>query len=174
MEDIKDDIQEQSSNGVKEFNALKETSITDVVRAMQNKKTMEIAEKDEKVKAEMEEKSKQAIDNAMKVVANEGAAKVNESHFKLHKSASQMYGFKEERPLWQQKMMVVGAAVWFVIYFIVASFTVCPLEVFFDVFKNIFKKGWLSMLMAIIVYLVIVVGIPLLTTYLSGISGLNP
>jgi hypothetical protein len=85
-----------------------------------------------------------------------------------------MYGFKEERPLWQQKMMVVGAAVWFVIYFIVASFTVCPLEVFFDVFKNIFKKGWLSMLMAIIVYLVIVVGIPLLTTYLSGISGLNP
>jgi uncharacterized BrkB/YihY/UPF0761 family membrane protein len=99
----------------------------------------------------------------MKVVANETATKVNESHFDLHKAASKMYGFKEARPLWQQKMMVFGSAIWFIIYFIIATFTVCPISVFCDVFKNIFKKAWLAIIVSILVYLAIIVGIPLLT-----------
>lgn len=169
MEDIRDDIQENAIvevNGVDEFNALKQTQVIDVVRAVQNKKTMELAEKDENVQAQMEENAKQSIDDSMKVVANESATRVNESHFDLHKTASKMYGFKEARPLWQQKMMVVGSAIWFIIYFIIASFTVCPISVFCDVFNNIFKKAWIGVVVSILVYLAIVVGIPLI----SGIT----
>lgn len=174
MEDIRDDIVAEETKlpeGVNEFNALKETSVTDVVKAVQNKTAMELAEKDENIKAQMQENAKHVIDDSMKVVANESAAKVNKSHFDLHKTANKMYGFKEERPLWQQKMMVVGSAFWFIIYFIVASVTVCPLQVFFDVLINIFKKGWLTMIVAVIMYLAVTVGIPMLTNYLIGING---
>ena len=172
-EDIRNDIQssEMVQQGVDQFNALKSTEVTDVVRAVQNKKTMELAEKDQSVMAQMEENAKHAIGDSMKVVSNESAVRLNKSHFDRHKSASKMYGFTEERPIWQQKMMVVGSSIWFVIYFIIASVTVCPLSVFFDVFKNIFKKGWLTMIVAGILYLTIVVGIPLLTHYLSVING---
>lgn len=171
MEDIKNDIQEDVKSpqmtGVQEFNALKDTQVIDVVRAVQNKKTMELAETDETVRAQMEENAKHSIDDSMKVVANESATRVNESHFDLHKTANKMYGFKEARPLWQQKMMVVGASIWFVIYFIIASVTVCPISVFCDVFKNIFKKAWIAIIVSLIVYLAIVVGIPLLTNACS-------
>lgn len=165
MEDIKDDIQENTRlpTAVEEFNTLKETKVIDVVRAVQNKKTMELAETDENVQAQMEENAKHSIDDSMKVVANESATRVNESHFDLHKTASKMYGFKEARPLWQQKMMVVGSAIWFIIYFIIASVTVCPISVFCDVFNNIFKKAWVAIFVSIFVYLAIFVGIPLIT-----------
>lgn len=167
MEDIRDDIQENSKSltttGIDEFNALKGTQVIDVVRAVQNKKTMELAETDETVRAQMEENAKHSIDDSMKVVANESATKVNESHFDLHKTANKMYGFKEARPLWQQKMMVVGSAIWFIIYFIIATFTVCPISVFCDVFKNIFKNACIAIIVSILVYLAIIVGIPLLT-----------
>lgn len=167
MEDIRDDIQEAQTNiqstGINEFNALKETQVIDVVRAVQNKKTMELAETDETVIAQMEENAKHSIDDSMKVVANESATKVNESHFDLHKTANKMYGFKEARPLWQQKMMVVGSAIWFVVYFIIASFTVCPISVFCDVFTNIFKRAWIAVFVSILVYSAIFVGIPIIT-----------
>lgn len=167
MEDIRDDIQEAQtsiqSTGINEFNALKETQVIDVVRAVQNKKTMELAETDETVIAQMEENAKHSIDDSMKVVANESATKVNESHFDLHKTANKMYGFKEARPLWQQKMMVVGSAIWFVVYFIIASFTVCPISVFCDVFNNIFKRAWIAVFVSILVYSAIFVGIPIIT-----------
>lgn len=165
MEDIKDDIQENKlqTSGVDEFNALKETKVLDVVRAVQNKKTLQLAETDEAVIAQMEENAKHSIDDSMKVVANESATKVNESHFDLHKTASKMYGFKEARPLWQQKLMVFGAAIWFIIYFIIASVTVCPISVFCDVFNNIFKKAWIAVIVSVVVYLALFVGIPLIT-----------
>ena len=165
MEDIRDDIQEIKNppSAIQEFNALKDTQVTDVVRAIQNKKTMELAERDESVIAQMDENAKQSIDDSMKVVANESATRVNKSHFDLHKTASKMYGFKEARPLWQQKMMVVGAAIWFIIYFLIATITVCPISVFCDVFNNIFKKAWIAVIVSILVYLAIFVGIPLIT-----------
>ena len=88
-----------------------------------------------------------------------------------NKSAVKMYGYDKEdpRPNWQTAMMKFGSNLWFVIYWIIATFTVCPLSVFFDVFRAIFKKGWLAMIVAIFTYLVITVGIPLLSIYLPQI-----
>lgn len=153
----------KEQQSIENFNALKDEKLVNVVRAVQNKKALDLAEKDETIKAQMDENAKQFIGNSMQVVANETTTQVNKSYFELHKSANKMYGFKEERPRWQQKMMVFGNSIWFVIYFIIATFTVCPLSVFFDVFRNIFKKGWLSMIVSILVYLAITFGIPLLT-----------
>ena len=64
-------------------------------------------------------------------------------------------------------MMKAGSNIWFVIYWIIATVTVCPLSVFFDVFKAIFKKGWLAMVVAVVVYLAIVIGVPWLGTIIS-------
>lgn len=153
----------REQQSIENFNALKDEKIVDVVRAVQNKKALDLTEKDETIKAQIDENAKQFIGSSMQVVANETTTQVNKSYFELHKSANKMYGFKEERPRWQQKMMVFGNSIWFVIYFIIATFTVCPLSVFFDVFRNIFKKGWLSMIVSILVYLAITFGIPLLT-----------
>lgn len=177
MEDIRDDIQEKESSNapanlqaIEQFNALKETKVVDVVRAVQNKQALELAEQDDTVKNQIAESAKQSIDNSMEVVANENASQLNKSYFERYQTASKMYGFKEERPKWQQKMMVVGSSIWFVIYFVLASVTVCPLSVFFDVFKNIFKKGWLSFIISIIAYLFLTIGLPLLTN-LVGKNG---
>lgn len=160
-----EEITASQDHAVETFQELKGTRATDVVRAMQNKRAMEIAEGDEDVRRKIDESAKRVIDNSTQVVRNESEADVTHSHFILHKTAIQMYGFNEERPLWQQKMMQIGSAVWFVVYFIIASITVCPLSVFFDVFKNIFKRGWLAMIVTIIAYLCVVVGIPLLTSF---------
>lgn len=168
MENEELKVKEEQAKGLEEYKELKNSSATDVVRALQNARTIEEANTNVEVQEKITQNAKKLIDTTMKVVSNESAEELNKSHFKLHKSASQMYGYNEERPRWQQNMMRVGAAFWFIVYFIVATVTVCPLGVFFDVFKNIFKKGWLSMIVAIIVYLVIVVGIPFLTTFISN------
>lgn len=151
------------SSGIEEFKELKHTEVSDVVKAFQNHKTMQLIQENEEIKSSVEESSRDVIKSTIEVVKNENKEKVTESHHNLNKTACDMYGFKTARPMWQQKLMVWGASFWFVIYFIIASITVCPLRVFFDVFKNIFKHAWLAGLVAGLIYLAITVGIPLLT-----------
>jgi len=157
---------------VSAFNALKMTSEEDVVRALQNKATIEVATTDEEVQGRMKDNAAKIIDNHLNVTKNEAEAKNEQSFWKRNKSAVKMYGYSDDdpRPNWQTAMMKFGSNIWFIVYWIVATVTVCPLSVFFDVFKAIFKKGWLAMIVAVIAYLAIVVGIPWLGTIIAKIK----
>lgn len=151
------------------FNALKTTSEEDVVRALQNKATIEVATTNEDVRNKMEDNAKAIIDNHLTVTKNEAEAKNEQSFWNRNKSAVKMYGYSENdpRPNWQTALMKVGSNIWFVIYWIIATVTVCPLSVFFDVFRAIFKKGWLAMVVAVVVYLAIVIGVPWIGTIIA-------
>lgn len=151
------------------FKTLRETSHEEVVTALQNKKTLEVATTDKEISKKMDDNAKKLIDNQLEETENNAITRNQESFSKRHRTATRMYGYPEDgdpRPKWQTTMMRIGADCWFVVYFIIATFTVCPLSVFFDVFRAIFKKGWLAMVVSIIVYLAIAVGIPLLASYI--------
>lgn len=155
------------------FKTLKETSHEEVITALQNKKTIEIAATDKEVAKKMDDNAKKLIDNQLEATENEAVTKNQESFSRRHKTATKMYGYPDDgdpRPKWQTTMMKVGADFWFIVYFIVATVTVCPLSVFFDVFKAIFKKGWLAMVVAIITYLVITIALPLIAIYVPKAS----
>lgn len=79
--------------------------------------------------------------------------------------ACKNYGIDKAVPLWQIKIMKIGSAFWFMIYFIVATFTVAPIMVFFKGIKSFIKQTWLAVIFAIITYLIFAVVIPLLSVY---------
>lgn len=156
------------------FKVLESTSTDRVITALQNKKTLEIAATDEDVSKRMETNAKVLIDNQLSETENKAAAKNEKSFWERNKSAVKMYGYSEEnpRPNWQTALMKTGSNVWFVIYYIIATLTVCPLSVFFDVFKAIFKKGWVAMVVAILLYLLLTFGPPLVILLKKRLAGL--
>lgn len=157
--------------GLKAFDKLKESSSEEVIRALQNKTTMEIANTDESVAQKMKENSRKIIDTHLTVERDEADLKRYTSFWEKNKAAVKMYGYDEKtvRPNWQTFLMKLGADFWFVISFIIGTLVICPISVFTDMFSNIFKKGWVAILLGVVVYLIITVVVPVLSVYIPKI-----
>lgn len=151
----------------KEFSSLKNTNANEMINAVTNKTTLDLVTNDEETKKKIVEHSKQQINNEIEINNNKAESDKIETKFKCNKEACKTYGVVDAVPLWQQRMMVVGYSIWFVIYFIVATFTIAPISIFAQKLTNIFVKSWLSILVAVVLYLAVVIGIPTLTALLT-------
>ena len=112
----------------------------------------------------------QILDTAEKVVRNKAEAIANQttkeaqiSALEVNRDACENYGVSKDVSLWKVGLMKAGSAFWFVVYFIIASLTIAPITVFMKGLLGSVKKIWLAIIIAIVFYLFIVVGIPLLT-----------
>jgi hypothetical protein len=90
-------------------------------------------------------------------------AKVN---FDSNKVACQIYGVDDTVPIWQQGLMKFWYNILFIMYFVVASFTIAPIVFVAIKMQNAIKKSWITYVLAFLLYLAIV-GTPMLLTFFA-------
>lgn len=96
------------------------------------------------------------------------AANVDTEHkkavFENSASACECYGFTEKTtPIWAVKTMKVGYSVMLALWLIVGTFTYMPIIFMAKKITLLVKHIWIGALFAILIYLGVTVGIPLLT-----------
>lgn len=157
-------VQDES---VQQFNALKSATTGEMVTALKNKEILNLFETDNDVKKEITESAKQDINDNIDINKQDTKNKKAKKKFEGNKEACKIYGVEDTVPLWQQALMSVGSAFWFVIYFIVATITIAPISTFTMKLNTIFKNMWVSIVLAVVIYVAVVLTLPILMTTLG-------
>lgn len=90
----------------------------------------------------------------MKTIQTNVETENKEAEFNNKKDACESYGFNEKTtPIWATRFMSFGYNIMLAIYLFVASFTVMPVIFLMKKIQVAVKKGWLAIIMALIVYL---------------------
>lgn len=159
---------EEETSAVSAFNALKSTDTAEVVQALQNKEVVSMANTDEQVREKIKENAKEIISTHTDTIAKDTKRVNQEANFKVNQFACEIYGVDESCPIWQQKLMKMGSSFWFLIYWIIASVTIVPIHIFIKMLGKIVKKNFVSWLLAVLFYMIVVgliVGTPLLLSF---------
>ena len=166
LADIKNQIVERSKE-LEAFNALKSANAGDMVKALQNKEIMDVIATDAETKEALNKNAKTIVQTQTDTIKTKVDSENQQAKFDSNKDACEVYGVSESCPLWQQRLMKLGANFWFIIYFIIATVVIAPIGIFTRKLSNIFRKGWVALLVGIVFYLLLTVGIPLLTTLIK-------
>lgn len=111
------------------------------------------------------ETAEQFVQNKADTLKNNVEAEKKESEYNNNKDACEAYGFNEKRtPRWAISFMKWGYNIILAIYLFIASFTVMPVIFLFKKISVAVKHTWVAIVFALLVYLFIVVGIPLIVT----------
>ena len=143
----------------------------DIVDKLHDTAVVSLAKNDEETNKRILEQAKSSIDNKLSTIEQDNATALQKSTYNANSEACQSYGIDNEVPVWQIKLMKAGHAFWFVIYFIIASVTICPVKVFFKGINSFIKSTWLAVAVAIIVYLAVTVVLPVISAYMGGLIG---
>lgn len=93
------------------------------------------------------------IDNKLVEKANETERQKKEEVFKNNKDACDLYGIDEKTvPVWVVKSAKVVQNFWYLIWLIVGFFTTAPVVFLSKKIAVVFKKTWISVLLALIIY----------------------
>lgn len=132
---------------------------------LQSQAMATVVQSDEETKKELLDTAKESVKNEFQAMKQTSIASKQKATYDANSEACRNYGIDKAVPLWQIKMMRVGSAFWFVLYFIIATFTVAPIMVFFKGIKSFIKQTWLAIIFAILIYLIFAVVLPLLSVY---------
>jgi hypothetical protein len=138
-----------------------------IVKELHDKAMLKKVMENPEIKERIFSVAENTIDNEIGIIGNTSKKRHQDSSYRLNQEACENYGVDESVPNWQQRMMVIGSSFWFVIYWIFASFSIAPVSVFNRGLKTFLKRNWITIPVAILCYLIIVVGVPLLIRYLS-------
>jgi len=144
------------------FDKLAHTDTEKVLNAVTNQTALELIKTDANVALQVETQAKEQIGTHLEIQKIKTIQKKTEATFDTRKNACRVYGVEDSVPAWQQKLMAIGSGVWFVIYFIIASVTIAPISTFALKLNVIFKKTWIAIVVAVIVYLLIAVVTPVI------------
>lgn len=164
------DVNETSA--IDTFTVLKGTGAADVVQALQNREIMAVANTDEQVKDKLNANAKDIIQTHTQTIAQDTKRENQEANYRVNRFACKIYGVDESCPLWQQRLMKIGAAFWFIIYWLFASLTIVPINTFLQMVGNIIKNNFCKWLLSILFYailLFIAVGVPILISYIQSL-----
>ena len=173
LEKIKEDIKQKDNEVVSKentamqaFDKFANTDTSKVIQAMQNKEVVDIVDTDEDIHNQLKKNAKEMVTTHTDTMSTKIKKENQQAKFDANKSACDVYGVSNSCPLWQQNLMVIGSNIWFIVYFIIATLIIAPISVFTIKLSNIFKHGWVALLVGILTYLFIAVGMPLLITLL--------
>lgn len=155
-----EDIQQQAES----------PSASKIINEIHKAGVIHVAQTDENVKEQFQTQAKKTVQNELDTIEQENLTRRQKATYNANEDACRNYGIESSVPLWEIKLMKIGSAFWFVIYWIFASLTICPVSVFCKGIKAFIKHTWLALLFALIAYLIIVVGIPFLATWLATIK----
>ena len=110
--------------------------------------------------------AKKAVEDKVDAISDQTTKEAQVSAYDANSDACENYGIMKDVPKWKINMMKAGSAFWFIVYFIFASLTVAPITIFVKGLVGVIKQVWLAAIVAIVFYLIIAIGIPLLSIYL--------
>lgn len=148
----------------------KKADTDELIKEIHKQAVVKVITEDNEVKKNLLEKAKSTVINEFEALEQEKITKKQEHTYNANEEACKSYGIDKAVPLWQVKLMRAGHAFWFVIYFIVASVSIAPINVFFKGIKSFIKNTWLSLIFSIAAYLIITVLIPFLITYFTKLQ----
>lgn len=126
------------------------------------------ATNDENVKKELLESADTVIHNQLNAIKARADQEDKETHFNNKKGACECFGYNEATTeKWAVNVMNLWHNVMTAIWLFVGFFTFAPITFVAKKITVIFKKSWVAVSLAIIIYLFVVVGIPLLTNLIK-------
>lgn len=153
------------------FDALKTTQAAEMVQAVQNREIASVAANDGQIKDKLNANAKGILDTHAETIAQDVKLENRNAKYRLNKFACDIYGVDMACPIWQQRLMKIGAAFWFIIYWLFASITIVPVNTFLQMVGNIVKNNFCKWLLSLLFYSIILfvaAGTPILVKYIQG------
>lgn len=123
---------------------------------------------DENVKNELLDSAGKVIKNKTNAIKERAEQEEKEAYFNNRKGACDCFGYDEATTeKWAVNFMNLWHNVMTAIWIFVGCFTFAPITFVAKKIKVIFKKTWIAVTLAVFIYLLVAVGIPLLTGYLN-------
>lgn len=116
----------------------------------------------DQIKSKFIKQAQKTVNNELYSINQENTTRKQMVTYDANHEACKIYGINNHVPLWQIRLMKIGASFWFVIYFIFATLTIAPINVFFSGIKHFIKNSVIVFVFALICYLLIVALIPIL------------
>lgn len=140
---------------------------TEIIGEIHKAAIVDQVKTNEEIKGKFITQAQKTVENELESIDQENIARRQKTTYDANREACRNYGVDEAVPLWQIRLMRFGSGVWFVIYFIFASLTIAPINVFFKGIKSFIKNSYIVFAFALLCYLLIVVGIPLVLKFLG-------
>lgn len=126
---------------------------------------------DESVQQELLDSANKVVHNKMNAVKARADQEDKETHFNNKKGACECFGYNETTTeKWAVNVMNFWHNIMTAIWLFVGFFTFAPVTFVAKKIVVIFKKSWLAILIAIIIYLA-VLATPFLVTYYQNLQG---
>lgn len=123
---------------------------------------------DEAVQTELLDSAGKVIKNKTSAIRERADQEEKEAYFNNRKGACDCFGYNEATtPKWAVNVMNIWHNVMTALWLFIGFFTFAPVTFVAKKITVIFKKTWLAVLVALVLYLAVTVGIPLLTVYLK-------
>lgn len=158
--------QQQLALSTQAFNVVEEKKDTsEVIEKLQQEALLHAVKTDKATQEKLLDNAKKSAENEFYAMEQKTIAKKQEATYNANEEACRNYGIDKAVALWQIKLMKIGSAIWFILYFIIATFTIAPIMVFFKGIKSFIKQTWLAVIFALLLYLILSVVIPILSIY---------
>ena len=121
---------------------------------------------DEDFQTKVKDQARQALGTEINTQQNILDREEQESFYDANKEACDAFGIDKGVPTWQIKMMRVGHAVWFIVYYVVAFLTVAPITIFTKMFSHFIKRNWIALIIAVVIWALIITS-PIIGIWIS-------
>ena len=142
-----------------------ESKSKSIVAELHDAAVVATVKNDVEVQKKFSDQAKKSVNTELNTIDQEIKTRQQSATYNANEEACKNYGIDKHVPLWQITLMKIGSGFWFVVYWIFASFTIAPLNVFFKGIKTFIKNSYVVFIFALIAYLAIVIGIPLLINF---------
>lgn len=117
--------------------------------------------------------AKKVVQDKAETIADAAEKENKAQHFKKHEDACNYFGYDEQTTSkFHVKAMAFWAFVLNTIYiFTIGYFVVAPVSFILKKLVVVVKKTWVAVLLALLIYLFIVVGIPAISVLIAKMSG---
>lgn len=149
---------------------LGEKSEQEIIDTLKKAAVVNEVQNDDKTKNDIMKHAHKTIANRLEEISAKNSKDAQVAYFEANKDACVCYGIERQVPIWQTRLMKFGHSFWFFIYWVVATLTICPVNVFAKGLKAFFKHSWLAITLAILLYLFIAFGIPFIISRYSVIQ----
>lgn len=145
----------------------------DIVGVLHKTAIISEVKNDEGIRQQIVDQAHKTINQNILKIDSDNTTRVQQAIYDVNKEACNCYGIEQSVPTWEVKLMRGGHAVWFVVYWLFASLTICPVNVFIKGIRSFIKNSWLAVVISVMCYALITIGIPLLIALLKA-KGIDP
>lgn len=149
----------------KELEVVSESNSKTIVGQIHDAAVVEVVKSDEQIQKKFTDQAKKSINTELDTIDQEIKKRQQTATYNANEEACKNYGIDKHVPLWQIRLMKIGSGFWFIIYWLFASVTIAPLNVFFKGISAFIKNSYVVFIFALICYLAIVIGIPMLVRF---------